>query len=50
VLFSDKSIISGEFPTPPIPLKYYSDTSLGTQTATGQLFLEGSIISDNTIG
>lgn len=46
VLFADKSIISGELS----PLKYYSDTPPITQTATGQLFLKGSIISDNTIG
>lgn len=40
VLYADKSIISGN------GTSYYSDA----QTATGQLFIEGSIISDNTIG
>jgi len=49
VLFSDKSIISGDSTAQP-SLKYYSDISPSAQTATGQLFLEGSIISDNTIG
>ncbi|MDP2103569.1 MAG: hypothetical protein Q8K26_01450, partial [Candidatus Gracilibacteria bacterium] len=45
VLYADKSIISGSSSIP-----YYSDTPPNIQTATGQLFIEGSIISDNTIG
>lgn len=48
VLFTDKSILSGEL-TPALK-DYYSDTVPSLQTATGQLFIEGSIISDNTIG
>lgn len=44
VLYADKSIVSGN------PTTYYSDISPSNQTATGQLLIEGSIISDNTIG
>lgn len=44
VLYADKSIISGNASV------YYSDISPSSQTATGQLLIEGSIISDNTIG
>lgn len=42
VLYADKSIISGNH----VSDVYYSDS----RTATGQLFIEGSVISDNTIG
>ena len=40
-LFADKSIISGSNST-----TYYSDT----RSATNQLYIQGTLISDNTIG
>jgi hypothetical protein len=45
VLYADKSIISGTSSS-----NYYSDANPSAQTATGQLFVQGSVISDNTIG